>query len=47
MTVSIQATGQGPGILGHIGSVEDVIAATGTSLIIANDVKKMNVEETA
>ena len=27
MTVSIQATGQGPGILGHIGSVEDVIAA--------------------
>ena len=35
-------TETGPGV-----SVEDVIAATGTSLIIANDVKKMNVEETA
>jgi len=32
----------GPGV-----SVEDVIAATGTSLIIANDVKKMNIEVTA
>jgi acetate CoA/acetoacetate CoA-transferase beta subunit len=35
-------TETGPGV-----SVEDVIAATGTSLIIANDVKKMNIEVTA
>jgi acetate CoA/acetoacetate CoA-transferase beta subunit len=35
-------TETGPGV-----SVEDVIAATGTPLIIANDVKKMNIEVTA
>jgi acetate CoA/acetoacetate CoA-transferase beta subunit len=32
----------GPGV-----SVEDVVAATGTTLIIANDVKKMNIEATS
>ena len=35
-------TETGPGV-----SVEDVVAATGTTLIIANDVKKMNIEETS
>jgi acetate CoA/acetoacetate CoA-transferase beta subunit len=35
-------TETGPGV-----SVEDVVAATGTTLIIANDVKKMNIEATS
>jgi len=35
-------TETGPGV-----TVEDVVAATGTTLIIANDVKKMNIEATS
>ncbi|BDW11577.1 succinyl-CoA--3-ketoacid-CoA transferase [Polynucleobacter sp. SHI8] len=35
-------TETGPGV-----TVEDVVAATGTPLIIANDVKKMNIEATS